>query len=201
MNWYMMIVVYDKSGIHDIGVWRKMVYHVQVHKIMLRCVAVHYVHSTPVKMHSRSPTAMAFWPVCLGILAYSCQNTSRDTIFMKITTSSLRACAYLPAACRHVMTKASQTFPVPAHEYQTSCILPKENSLHMLCTIPALTTSCILPKDGSLHMLCTVPVFTTSCILPKDGSLHMLCTIPALTTSCMSPHSHLQIKYGEMEGK
>ena len=40
------------------------------------------------------------------------------------------------SACLHVITKASQTFPVPAHEYQTSC---------------------------------------------------------------MSPHSHLQIKYGEME--
>ena len=36
MNWYMMIVVYDKSRIYDSGIWRKMVCHVQVHKIMLR---------------------------------------------------------------------------------------------------------------------------------------------------------------------
>ena len=57
------------------------------------------------------------------------------------------------------MTKASQAFPVPAHEYQTSCIFPKEDSLHMLYTVPAFITS------------------------------------------CMSPHSHFQIKYGEMEGK
>ena len=28
----------------------------------------------------------------------------------------------VPAACLHVITKASQTFPVPAHEYLTSCI-------------------------------------------------------------------------------
>ena len=137
-------------------------------------------------------------------------------------SASPQTMGLMPAACLHVMTKASQTFPVPAHEYQTSCILPKENSLHMLCTvqalttscmspkedslhmlctIPVLTTSCILPKEGSLHMLCTVPALTTSCILPKEGSLHMLCAVPAFTTSCMSPHSHLQIKYGEMEGK
>ncbi len=31
------------------------------------------------KIHSRLPTAMEFWLVCLGILAYSCQNTSRDS--------------------------------------------------------------------------------------------------------------------------
>ena len=29
------------------------------------------------KMHLKSPSVMAFWLVCLGILAYSCQNTSR----------------------------------------------------------------------------------------------------------------------------
>ena len=27
----------------------------------------------------KSPSVMAFWLVCLGILAYSCQNTSRDS--------------------------------------------------------------------------------------------------------------------------
>ncbi len=31
------------------------------------------------KIHSRLPAAMEFWLVCLGILAYSCQNTSRDS--------------------------------------------------------------------------------------------------------------------------
>ena len=29
-------------------------------------------------MHSKSPSVMAFCPVCLGILPYSCQNTSRN---------------------------------------------------------------------------------------------------------------------------
>ena len=118
-------MVYDGSRIYDNDIWRKMVNHVQVHKIMLRCVAVHYVHSTPVKMHSRSPTAMAFWPVCLGILAYSCQNTSRDTIFMKITTSSLRACAYLPA--RHDESLAGISCPctwIPNFLYITRGGLP-----------------------------------------------------------------------------
>ena len=27
----------------------------------------------------KSPSVMAFWLVCLGILTYSCQNTSRDS--------------------------------------------------------------------------------------------------------------------------
>ena len=31
------------------------------------------------KMHKKSPSVMAFWLVCLGILTYSCQNTSRDS--------------------------------------------------------------------------------------------------------------------------
>ena len=39
---------------------------------------VHFVHSNVAKIHSRLPAAMEFWLVCLGILAYSCQNTSRD---------------------------------------------------------------------------------------------------------------------------
>ena len=42
-------------------------------------VTVHSVHSNLAKIHSRLPAAMEFWLVCLGILAYSCQNTSRDT--------------------------------------------------------------------------------------------------------------------------
>ena len=42
-------------------------------------VTVHSVHSNVAKIHSRLPTAMEFWLVCLGILAYSCQNTSRDS--------------------------------------------------------------------------------------------------------------------------
>ena len=35
--------------------------------------------SNVAKIHSRLPAAMEFWLVCLGILAYSCQNTSRDS--------------------------------------------------------------------------------------------------------------------------
>ena len=42
-------------------------------------VTVHSVHSNLAKIHSRLPAAMEFWLVCLGILAYSCQNTSRDS--------------------------------------------------------------------------------------------------------------------------
>ena len=41
-------------------------------------VTVHSVHSNVAKIHSRLPAAMEFWLVCLGILAYSCQNTSQD---------------------------------------------------------------------------------------------------------------------------
>ena len=40
---------------------------------------VHSVHSNVAKIHSRLTAAMEFWPVCLGILAYSCQNTSRNS--------------------------------------------------------------------------------------------------------------------------
>ena len=42
-------------------------------------VTVHSVHSNVAKIHSRLPAAMEFWLVCLGILAYSCQNTSRNS--------------------------------------------------------------------------------------------------------------------------
>jgi len=41
-------------------------------------VTVHSVLSNVAKIHSKLPAAMEFWLVCLGILAYSCQNTSRD---------------------------------------------------------------------------------------------------------------------------
>ena len=41
-------------------------------------VTVHSVHSNLVKIHSKSPSVMGFCPVCLGILPYSWQNTSRD---------------------------------------------------------------------------------------------------------------------------
>ena len=42
-------------------------------------ITVHSVLSNVAKIHSRLPAAMEFWLVCLGILAYSCQNTSRDS--------------------------------------------------------------------------------------------------------------------------
>ena len=41
-------------------------------------ITVHSVLSNVAKIHSKLPAAMEFWLVCLGILAYSCQNTSRD---------------------------------------------------------------------------------------------------------------------------
>ena len=42
-------------------------------------ITVHAVLSNVAKIHSRLPAAIEFWLVCLGILAYSCQNTSRDS--------------------------------------------------------------------------------------------------------------------------
>ena len=42
-------------------------------------VTVHSVLSNVAKIHSRLPAAMEFWLVCLGILAYLCQNTSQDS--------------------------------------------------------------------------------------------------------------------------
>ena len=42
-------------------------------------VTVHSVHSNLAKIHSRLPAAMEFWLVCLGILAYPCQNTSQNS--------------------------------------------------------------------------------------------------------------------------
>ena len=41
-------------------------------------ITVHSVLSNVAKIHFRLPVAMEFRLVCLGILAYSCQNTSRD---------------------------------------------------------------------------------------------------------------------------
>ena len=37
------------------------------------------------KMHKKSPSVMAFWLVCLGILTYSCQNTSWDSGYWIVT--------------------------------------------------------------------------------------------------------------------
>ena len=37
------------------------------------------LNSNVAKIHSRLPAAMEFWLVCLGTLAYSCSNTSRDS--------------------------------------------------------------------------------------------------------------------------
>ena len=54
---------------------------------MKNLVTVHSVHSNVAKIHSRLPAAMEFWLVCLGILAYSCQNTSRDSGVWTITKS------------------------------------------------------------------------------------------------------------------
>ena len=48
-------------------------------------VTVHSVLSNVAKIHSRLPAAMEFWLVCLGILAYLCQNTSRDSGVWTVT--------------------------------------------------------------------------------------------------------------------
>ena len=52
-------------------------------------VTVHSVPSNVAKIHSRLPAAMEFWLVCLGILAYSCQNTSRDSGAWTVTFFTL----------------------------------------------------------------------------------------------------------------
>ena len=49
-----------------------------------KAVTVHSVRSNLVKMHSKSPSVMAFCPVCLGILPYSWQNTSRDITYEQL---------------------------------------------------------------------------------------------------------------------
>ena len=51
----------------------------QIHYLRGLLVTVHSVHSNVAKIHSRLPAAMEFWLVCLGILAYSCQNSSRNS--------------------------------------------------------------------------------------------------------------------------
>jgi len=48
-------------------------------------VTVHFVLSNVAKIHSKLPAAMEFWLVCLGILAYSCQNTSLDNGMCTVT--------------------------------------------------------------------------------------------------------------------
>ena len=48
-------------------------------------VTVYFVLSNVAKIYSRLPAAMEFWLVCLGILAYSCQNTSRDSGVWTVT--------------------------------------------------------------------------------------------------------------------
>ena len=55
-------------------------YNVQCFLVIVNSwiVTVRSVHSNVTKIHSKLPVAMEFWLVCLGILAYSCQNTSRD---------------------------------------------------------------------------------------------------------------------------
>ena len=55
------------------------VYNIPEQVIFIKSVTAHSVHSNVAKIHSRLPAAMEFWLVCLGILAYSCQNTSRDS--------------------------------------------------------------------------------------------------------------------------
>ena len=56
-------------------------------------VTVHSVHSNLVKMHSKSPSVIAFCPVCLGILPYSWQNTSRDITCEQLQISTICALA------------------------------------------------------------------------------------------------------------
>ena len=58
-------------------------------------VTVHSVLSNAAKIHSRLPAAMGFWLVCLRILAYSCQNTSRDSRTRNILVIGIQPCSTL----------------------------------------------------------------------------------------------------------
>ena len=55
------------------------------YSLLFTHVTVHSVLSNIAKIHSRLPAAREFWLVCLGILAYSCQNTSRDSGVWTVT--------------------------------------------------------------------------------------------------------------------
>ena len=57
-------------------------------------VTAHSVHSNVAKIHFKLPAAMEFWLVCLGILAYSCQNTSRDKGAWTVTILSYYSIIY-----------------------------------------------------------------------------------------------------------
>ena len=75
----------------------------------------------------------------------SCAETLNDAAFsiprMRLfaasrpNSASPQTMGLVPAACLHVITKASQTFPVPAHEYLTSCILPPGEPPNTLCAV------------------------------------------------------------------
>ena len=50
----------------------------QMDPVILDIVHCSVTSQLRAKMHLKSPSVMAFLLVCLGILAYLCQNTSRD---------------------------------------------------------------------------------------------------------------------------
>ena len=73
--------------------------------IQAKIVTVHSVLSNVAKIHSRLPVAMEFWLVCLGILAYSCQNTSRDNDMWTVTQNSLQIALFCGIAIEPKETK------------------------------------------------------------------------------------------------
>ena len=72
-------------------------------------VTVHSVHSNLVKMHSKSPSVIAFCPVCLGILPYSWQNTSRDITCEQLPIFFLQK-QYNSENCIFVFTDVSSIY-------------------------------------------------------------------------------------------
>ena len=74
---------------------------------------------------------------CAGTLNDAAFSIPRMRLFAASRPNSAppQTMGLVPAACLHIITKAAQTFPVPAHEYLTSCILPPGEPPNTLCAV------------------------------------------------------------------
>ena len=93
--------------------------------LRFKIVTVHSVRSNLVKMHSKSPSVMAFCPVCLGILPYSWQNTSRDITCEQLPIFFLQK-QYNSENCIFVFITLLFTvmFPVYTKQIKSARVLP-----------------------------------------------------------------------------
>ena len=82
-------------------------------------VTVHSVHSNLVKMHSKSPSVIAFCPVCLGILPYSWQNTSRI-----LPVNSYPYSSYKNSITLRIVFLCLLMFPVYTKQIKSARVLP-----------------------------------------------------------------------------